>query len=62
MRDGVQVKYLSITVLLKPDGFENLRAAIALNRRDAHLGHDFDHAFDSGLDEILARRLCDRCP
>ena len=53
MRDGVQVKYLSTTSLLQADGLENLRAAIALDGRDAHLGHDLDHAFDGGLDVFL---------
>ena len=39
---------------MQADGFENLRAAIALDGRDAHLGSDLDHALDGGLDEILA--------
>ena len=37
------------------DGLEDLRAAIALNRGDAHLGHGLHHALDRGLDEILDR-------
>ena len=35
------------------DGFKNLRAVITLNRRDAHLGHRFDNAFDGGLDKFF---------
>jgi hypothetical protein len=30
---------LSTTSLVEADGFKDLRAAIALHRRDAHLGH-----------------------
>ena len=37
------------------DGFEDLRAAITLNRGDTHLGHRFHHAFNRRLDEILDR-------
>ena len=37
MREAVQVKYLSMTDLLQANGFENLRAAITLDRGDAHL-------------------------
>ena len=39
---------------MQTDRFKNLRAAIALDGRNAHLGNDFDHALDRGLDEILA--------
>ena len=44
-------------VLTQTDRFENLRAAIALDRGDAHLRHDLDDALGRGLDEVLARRL-----
>ena len=40
MRDAVPVKYFSTSVLVQPDGFEHLRAAITLQRRDAHLRED----------------------
>ena len=36
-------------------GLEDLSAAIALDRRDAHLGHDLDNAFVRRLDEVLHR-------
>ncbi len=39
---------------MQADGLENLRAAVALDGGDAHLGDDLDHAFDRGLDVILA--------
>ncbi len=39
---------------MQADGFENLRAAVALDGGDAHLGDDLDHALDGGLDVILA--------
>ena len=42
---------------VEADGFKNLRAAIALDGRDAHLGHRFDDALDRGLDEFLHRLL-----
>src|ERR1700692_3469687 len=31
-------------ILIETDGLEHLRAAIALNGRDAHLGNNFHHA------------------
>ena len=40
--------------LLEADGFKDLRAAIALDGGDAHLGNHLDDALDSGLHEILA--------
>ena len=43
--------------LIESDGLENLRAAVALHRRDADLRRDFDHALRRGLDEILHRLL-----
>src|ERR1035437_2222947 len=36
--------------VVQPDGLENLRATIALDGGDAHLGHRFYHAFDHRLD------------
>ena len=41
MRDTVPVKYLSTSELVQPDGLEDLRAAIALQRRNAHLRKGF---------------------
>ncbi len=38
---------------LQTDGIENLRAAIGLIGRDAHLGHDLEHALADGLDVAL---------
>ena len=49
-------------VLAEADGFEDLRAVIALDGRDAHLRHHLDDALGRGLDEVLARPSCDRCP
>ena len=46
---------------MQADGLENLRAAVALDGGDAHLGNDLDHAFDRGLDVILAGLLVRRC-
>src|SRR5260370_73276 len=43
--------------LLQPDRLENLRAAIALKRRDADLRRDFDDAFRRGLHEVFASCL-----
>ena len=47
-------------LLLEADGFENLRAAIALQRRDAHLGHHLQDALvqrlDVALDGLLVRQ------
>ena len=40
-------------VAVEADGLKDLRAAIALDGRDAHLGHRLDHAFDGGLDVFL---------
>ena len=44
-------------VLAQAERLEHLRAAIALQRRDAHLRRDLDHALGRRLDEVLARRL-----
>ncbi len=40
MRLAVQVKYSSTNGVVQADGFENLSAAVALLRRDAHLRND----------------------
>src|SRR5262245_25510673 len=37
----------------KADRLEDLRAAIALQRRDSHLRRDFDHALGDGLDDVV---------
>src|SRR5437870_4428692 len=44
-------------VLIEPDRFEDLSAAIALGRGDAHLGHDFQQAFVKGFDIVLDRMI-----
>ena len=43
--------------LLQPDRLEDLRAAVGLVRRDAHLGHHLVEALADRLDEALARLL-----
>ena len=40
-------------VLAQADGVENLRAAIGLIGRDAHLGHHLEQAFVDRLDVAL---------
>ncbi len=42
---------------VQSDGLEYLRAAIALQRGDAHLREDFEQSFIDGLLVILERRL-----
>src|SRR4051794_32258550 len=42
-------------ILRKPHRIENLRAAIGLISRDAHLGHDLQEALIDRLDEALLR-------
>src|SRR5258708_25229130 len=44
-------------IFFEADGFEYLSPPIALNRGDAHLGDDFNNAFDSALEIILAGGL-----
>ena len=39
--------------LIEADGFKDLRAAIALQRADAHLGEGLEQALVDGLDEVL---------
>ena len=41
-------------VLLDTDGFENLRAVVAVDRRNAHLGHDGQDALDGGVHVVVA--------
>ena len=43
-------------VLVQADGFEDLRAAIALQRRDAHLREDLEQPLVDGLLVVLERR------
>ena len=43
--------------LIQPDSLEDLRAAVALNGGDAHLGHRLHNAFHGGLDVFLDRGL-----
>ena len=40
-------------MLIEADGFEDLGAAIALQRADAHLGEGLEQALVDGLDEVL---------
>ena len=40
-------------VAVEPDGIEDLGAAIRLERRDAHLGHDFQHALFHSVDVAI---------
>ena len=47
-------------VAREADGLEYLRAVVALDRRDAHLGHDLDHALGDGLLVGLHRLLVRR--
>ena len=42
---------------VQPDRFENLRAAVALLRRDAHLRHHLQHALHRRFDEVLLQLL-----
>ena len=53
MREAVRVKYLSTNCLLEADRLEDLRAAVALKRRDAHLGHHLQDALVERLDVVL---------
>ena len=41
-------------VLAEPERLEHLRAAVALDRGDAHLGHHLHHALGGSLDEVRA--------
>ena len=54
--DGAREVFVD-DVLAQADGFEHLRAVIALHGGDAHLGHDLHDALDRGLREILAGQL-----
>ena len=44
-------------LLAQADRLEHLRAAVALQRRDAHLRHDLQHALVERLDVVLDRLL-----
>src|SRR3954452_2676799 len=44
-------------IFIKSDGFEDLRAAITLQRRDAHLRKGFKQSFVDRLDEVLDRDI-----
>ena len=57
MRDAVRVKYLSTNACVEPDRLEDLRAAVALQRRDAHLGHHLEDALVERVDVVLDRLL-----
>ncbi len=52
---AVPKKYLSTRSDVQADGVEDLRAAIGLVGRDAHLGHDLEDALADRLD-VAARR------
>ena len=53
MRDAVPVKYFVDQLLVQTDGLKDLRAAIALQGRDAHLREGLQQAFVDGLDVVL---------
>ena len=53
MRVAVPVKYFCDEIGLEADRVENLRAAIGLIGRDAHLGHDLEDALADRLDVAL---------
>ena len=55
MRLGVRVKYSFDELAVQPDGFEDLRAAVALLRGDAHLGHHFQQPLADRLDDSSFR-------
>ena len=57
MREGVHAKYSFMNSSFESNGFEYLRAPIALDGGDAHLGHDLYDALVGGLDEVLLRGL-----
>ncbi len=57
MREAVPVKCLSISSLLEADRLEDLRAAVGLDRRDAHLGDRLQQAFADRLDDVLGGLL-----
>ena len=57
MREGGPGEVLVDELGVQADGLEDLRAAVALDGGDAHLGDDLDHALDGGLDVILEGRL-----
>ena len=42
---------------IETDGFEDLRAAVALQRRDAHLGHHLQDAFVQRVDVVGDRLI-----
>lgn len=44
-------------VLFDADGFKNLCAVVAVDCRNAHLGHDGQDAFDGGVDVVLFGRF-----
>ena len=46
-------------VFIQTDCLENLRAAVALQRRDAHLRESFQQAFVDGFDKVVDRDV--RC-
>jgi hypothetical protein len=48
--------------LAQADRFEDLCAAVALERGDAHLGHHLQHTFVERLDVVLDRDVCRSIP
>ena len=52
MRLAVPVKYSSIRARVEPDGLEDLGAGVGGHGRDAHLGHDLEHALAGRLDVV----------
>ena len=57
MRDGRPGEVLVDHVLVEADRLEDLGAAVALDRGDAHLGHHLDDALADRLDVVLDRVL-----
>ena len=56
MRDGVPTKPMLDEVGAETDGLEELRAVVAGEQRDAHLGEDLEQPLLGG-DAVVAKRL-----
>ena len=57
MRFGVPAKQRSTTASCQPEALEDLAAAVARDRRDAHLGHDLEQALVGRLQVVVLGRL-----
>ena len=58
MRDAVRGEVRLDQVAVQTDRLEHLRAAIALQRADAHLREGLQQPLVDGLDEVLLRIFC----